>query len=198
MSAEDLKRFLQFLAENEEAAGKVKGMGVDNLDAIVAYGKELGYEFDRQELEELRSKVVELYKARAKKNLEKVVAAAEKEQRPGMQNLHRFVQLVGENAEIAQKVQEISFNDPKAIVAYAGELGFEFDERDLEEFGSKMLEKADELSEEELDQVAGGAVPAILTVAAAGAVVAGVGAAGLAGLALGVAAGVGAVVAAVR
>ncbi|MCL6611574.1 MAG: Nif11-like leader peptide family natural product precursor [Peptococcaceae bacterium] len=193
MSAEDLKRFMQFLAENEEAAGKVKEIGVDNLDAIVAYGKELGYEFDRQELEELRSKVAELYKARIKKNLEKA-AAQVKEQRPGMQNLNRFVQLVGENAEIAQKVQEISFDDPKGIIAYAGELGFEFDERDLEEFGNRMLEQSDELSEEELEQVAGGAAPVIAVFLASAAVV-GVSAVavvgGVAGAAVGMAALVG-------
>ena len=46
-----------------------------------------------------------------------------------MRNLHRFVQLVGENKEIAEKMQEISFDDPKAIIAYAKDLGFEFDEK---------------------------------------------------------------------
>ncbi|BAF60492.1 DNA-binding protein H-NS [Pelotomaculum thermopropionicum SI] len=104
MSVEDLNRFMQFLAENEEAANKVKEVGVENLEAIAAYARELGYEFDRRELEEVMNKVTELYGARIKKNLEKAAAAADKEQRPGMRNLHRFVQLVGENAEIAKKV----------------------------------------------------------------------------------------------
>ena len=44
-------------------------------------------------------------------------------------------------------MQEISFDDPKAIIAYARDLGFEFDEKDLEEFGGNMLERSDELSE---------------------------------------------------
>ncbi|BAF60490.1 hypothetical protein PTH_2309 [Pelotomaculum thermopropionicum SI] len=110
---------MQFIAENEEAANKVKEIGVENLEAIAAYGRELGYEFERRELEELRNKVTELNRARIKKNLEKAAAAAKKEQRAGMQNLNRFVQLVGENAEIAQKVQEIGFSDPGAIIACA-------------------------------------------------------------------------------
>ncbi|BAF60480.1 hypothetical protein PTH_2299 [Pelotomaculum thermopropionicum SI] len=79
-----------------------------------------------------------------------------------MRNLHRFVQLVGENADMAGKVQEIGFSDPGAIIAYAREHGFEFDERDLEEFGSQILEKSDEFSEEELEQVAGGVWPGIV------------------------------------
>ncbi|BAF60536.1 hypothetical protein PTH_2355 [Pelotomaculum thermopropionicum SI] len=186
MSIEGLNKFMQFLAENEEAAGKVKEIGVENLEAIAAYGRELGYEFDRRELEELRSKVADLNRARIKKNLEKA-AAADKEQRPGMRNLHRFVQLVGENADIAKKVQEIGLDDPKAIIAYAKEHGFEFDERDLGEFGSRMLEKSDELSEEELDQVAGGWTAAVVL---AGVVVAGVVLAG-AGLATAVVTAIG-------
>ncbi|BAF60534.1 hypothetical protein PTH_2353 [Pelotomaculum thermopropionicum SI] len=190
MSVEDLNRFMQFLAENEEAANKVKEVGVENLEAIAAYARELGYEFDRRELEEVMNKVTELYGARIKKNLEKAAAAADKEQRPGMRNLHRFVQLVGENAEIAKKVQEIGFSDPGAIIAYAREHGFEFDEQDLEEFGSQMLEQSDELSEEELEQVAGGVWPGVvLGVAAAG--VAGAVLAGVAGVVVGVGLGVG-------
>ena len=127
----------------------------------------------------MRKKVIDLHKVRIKKNLEKAVAAADKEQRPGMRNLHRFVQLVGENKEIAEKVQEISFDDPKAIIAYARDLGFEFDEKDLEEFGGNMLERSDELSEEELEMVAGGfvdlmALVAFLSIAAAGAAAVGV------------------------
>ena len=181
---------MQFIAENEEAANKVKEIGVENLEAIAAYGRELGYEFERRELEELRNKVTELNRARIKKNLEKAAAAAKKEQRAGMQNLNRFVQLVGENAEIAQKVQEIGFSDPGAIIACARELGFAFDERDLEDFGSQMLEQSDELSEEELEQVAGGVWPGVvLGVAAAG--VAGAVLAGVAGVVVGVGLGVG-------
>ncbi|BAF60481.1 hypothetical protein PTH_2300 [Pelotomaculum thermopropionicum SI] len=38
MSIEDLNKFMQFLAKNEEAAGKVKEIGVENLEAIAAYG----------------------------------------------------------------------------------------------------------------------------------------------------------------
>ncbi|HUM59485.1 MAG TPA: Nif11-like leader peptide family RiPP precursor [Bacillota bacterium] len=178
MSIEELNRFLQMVATNEELAEKMKEIG-ENDDAIVAYGKELGYDFDRQDIEELRKKVIDLHKVRIKKNLEKAVAAADKEQRPGMRNLHRFVQLVGENKEIAEKVQEISFDDPKAIIAYARDLGFEFDEKDLEEFGGNMLERSDELSEEELEMVAGGfvdlmALVAFLSIAAAGAAAVGV------------------------
>lgn len=85
-----------------------------------------------------------------------------------MRNLHRFVQLVGENKEIAEKMQEISFDDPKAIIAYAKDLGFEFDEKDLEEFGGNMLEQSDELSEEELEMVSGGFVGVVVFLMVAG------------------------------
>ena len=181
MSIEELNKFLQMVTTNEEAANKMKEIGED-VDALIAYGKELGYEFDRQDIKEVRKKVIELNRVRIKKNLEKAAAAAAKEQRQGMRNLHRFVQLVGENKEIAEKMQEISFDDPKAIIAYAKDLGFEFDEKDLEEFGGNMLEQSDELSEEELEMVSGGFVGVVvfLMVAglAAGAIAAGALAAG--------------------
>jgi predicted ribosomally synthesized peptide with nif11-like leader len=157
MSIEELNKFMQMVATNKEAAEKMKEIG-ENDDAIVAYGKDLGYDFDRQDIKELRKKVIDLHKIRIKKNLEKSPAADDKEQRPGMRNLHRFVQLIGENKEIAEKVQEISFDDPKAIISYAKDLGFEFDEKDLEEFGSNVLGQSDELSEEELEMVSGGFV----------------------------------------
>jgi predicted ribosomally synthesized peptide with nif11-like leader len=171
MSIEELNKFLQMVTTNEEAANKMKEIG-DNVDAIIAYGKELGFEFDRQEFDELRKKVIELHKVRIKKNMEKAAATADM-QRPGMRNLHRFVRLVGENKEIAEKVQEISFGDPKAIIAYGRELGFEFDEKDLEELGSNVLEQSDELSEEELEMVSGGFVTVGLAIAAMVGVMAG-------------------------
>jgi len=40
MSIEELNRFMQFLAENEAAAKKIKEIGVENLEAIAAFGKE--------------------------------------------------------------------------------------------------------------------------------------------------------------
>jgi predicted ribosomally synthesized peptide with nif11-like leader len=175
MSIEELNKFMQMVIMNKEAANKLKELG-ENVDAIIAYGKELGYEFDRQDIEELRKKVIELHKVRIKKNLEKAADAEDKEQRPGMRNLQRFVQLVGENKEIAEKVREISFGDPKAIIAYAKDLGFEFDEKDLEEFGGNVLGQSDELSEEELEMVSGGffwdavALAVLITIAVVAAV----------------------------
>ncbi|MCL6611576.1 MAG: Nif11-like leader peptide family RiPP precursor [Peptococcaceae bacterium] len=192
MSIESLNKFLQMLAENEEAANKVKEIGLENAEEIIAYARKLGYDFNRQEFDELRNRVIDINKARIKKNLEKA-AAQVKEQRTGMQNLNRFVKLVEENKDIANKVQEIGFDDPKAIIAYAGELGFEFDEQDLEEFGSQILEQSDELTEEELEQVAGGGVLALVVLGlyAAGAAAVGVGVgtavgAAMAGVAVGV------------
>lgn len=66
MSIEELNRFLQMVATNEELAEKMKEIG-ENDDAIVAYGKELGYDFDRQDIEELRKKVIDLHKVRIKR-----------------------------------------------------------------------------------------------------------------------------------
>ena len=73
-----------------------------------------------------------------------------------MQNLKKFVQLIYEDAIVAAKVQEIGFNCPDAVIGYAKELGFEFGQQDMEEFGNMVLGQSDELSEEELAKVAGG------------------------------------------
>ena len=164
MSIEELNKFLQMVTTNEEAANKMKEIGED-VDALIAM-QGTGYEFDRQDIKEVRKKVIELNRVRIKESGK--VRRWAKEQRQGMRNLHRFVQLVGENKEIAEKMQEISFDDPKAIIAYAKDLGFEFDEKDLEEFGGNMLEQSDELSEEELEMVSGGFVGVVVFLMVAG------------------------------
>ncbi|HHU76887.1 MAG TPA: Nif11-like leader peptide family natural product precursor, partial [Firmicutes bacterium] len=75
MSIEELNKFLEMVTTNEEAAKRMKEIGED-VDALIAYGKELGYEFDRQDIKEVRKKVIELNRVRIKKNLEKAAAAA--------------------------------------------------------------------------------------------------------------------------
>ena len=90
------------------------------------------------------------------KDPEKFLSAASEQERSGMQNLKKFVQLIFEDASVAAKVQEIGFNSPNAVIGYAKELGFEFDQQDMEEFGNIVLGQSDELSEEELAKVSGG------------------------------------------
>ena len=90
------------------------------------------------------------------KNPEKFMSAAAEEERAGMQNLKRFVQLIFEDASVNAKVQEIGFNSPEAVIDYAKELGFEFNLQDMQEFGSMVLGQSDELSEDELANVSGG------------------------------------------
>jgi predicted ribosomally synthesized peptide with nif11-like leader len=50
MSVEDLKKFGQMCNEKEEVRTKAKAIGIDNIDAQIAYAKELGLHFTQEDL----------------------------------------------------------------------------------------------------------------------------------------------------
>ena len=73
----------------------------------------------------------------------------------GMKALVEFVKYVGENKEAAEKVKDFS-NDAQAIMSYAKGLGYSFEEKDIQEYGRKVLLQTEELSDHDLEKVAGG------------------------------------------
>ena len=53
MSVENLKKYGQLCAENEEVRKKAKEIGIQDLEGQIAYGKTLGLEFSKEDFEAL-------------------------------------------------------------------------------------------------------------------------------------------------
>lgn len=57
MSVEDLKKYGQMAAENEEVREKAKSIGLQDIDGQIAYAKTLGLEFTKEDMEALSKEV---------------------------------------------------------------------------------------------------------------------------------------------
>ncbi len=80
-----------------------------------------------------------------------------------VEDLKEFGKKIAENEEIKNRAKEIGL-DPKGIIAYGKELGLKFDEEDMKTLSAEAGLTEEELSEEELEKIAGG----IATVTLAG------------------------------
>ncbi len=76
-----------------------------------------------------------------------------------------FSQKVLEDQELKKKAKEIGMNDLDGIIALAKENGFDITKEDFEA-AAKEFESNNELSDEDLEQVAGGVVTVGLALAA--------------------------------
>ena len=168
MGRENLEKFFKFLAENPNHQDKVKSFGGD-VNALVALAKELGYEIDAGELRDYREKSLQLLKGR----MEKKLAQPGDSQGPGVQAFFALMNLAETDEEVAAKLAELGAGEPEELIAYGKEKGFVFDRQDMLDIGKDILEPTDELSEEELELVAGGTTLVLLGFLAVGLVAAG-------------------------
>ena len=186
MNRESLEKFFNFLAENQEHQAKVKNLGGD-ADALVAYARELGYEFSPEELRIYQDKARELLKSRLQKKLAQPGVSLS----PGARDFYALTKLAETDEEVAKRLEEIasgSQETPEELIAYGKEKGFNFDRQDMLAIGKDILEPSDELSDEDLELAAGGIVDLIAL-----AVFVGIGLGVAVAGGVGVAAGVGAV-----
>lgn len=98
----------------------------------------------------------------------------------------KYGQLIVDNEEVRQKAKEIGMNNLEGQIAYAKELGLEFTVDDMKDMAEEAGISTDELSDEQLEQVAGGGVSTTAALVT-GFVSAAVGAVGVAVGAVGVA-----------
>ena len=99
-------------------------------------------------------------------------------------DLKKFGQMIQEDPKVRQRAKEIGIANLDNQIAYAKELGLEFDKDDLQALADEAGISKGELSEEQLEQVAGGCV----TITAVLCGVVGVGVAGVLGASAGMAA----------
>ena len=150
MGRAGLEGFFKAVAESREGLDKVKSFGGD-MEALAAYAKELGYDVSPEALREHQANSLKLIKGRVKKSKETKAAV-----RPGMKDFYALLELAEADPEVAKRLEELGIATREELIAYGKEKGFVFDEQDLEAVGSDILEPEDELSEEELELVAGG------------------------------------------
>jgi predicted ribosomally synthesized peptide with nif11-like leader len=74
-----------------------------------------------------------------------------------VENLKKYGKMCEENEEVRKKAKEIGLQDVDGHIAYGKSLGLEFSKEDFAALAKEaVLEKKDELSEEDLKKVAGG------------------------------------------
>ena len=186
MSRENLEGFSKFLMENKDSRAKLKSLGGD-VAALAAFAKESGYDVTAEELCEYQEKALIVMKSRVQS------LQPGKSLSAGAKAFYDMIKAAESDMEMAKRVAELSSGSPEELIAYGREKGFIFNEQDMQAVGKEILEPSDELSEEELEMVAGGEITLLLSlvflalVAAGAGVGAGVGLAAGAGAAVGVA-----------
>jgi len=184
MNREGLDAFFTFLSENPEHHTKVTELGGD-VDATIAYARELGYDISPDELQKYQNQAREIIKGRMRKVRQEQAQAPLS---PGAKAFFEMINLADTDEAVAERLTELATAAPEELIAYGKEKGFVFDEKDMQAIGDSILEPTDELSDEELEMAAGGIVDLIAL-----AVFVGIGLGVAVAGGVGVAAGVGAV-----
>jgi predicted ribosomally synthesized peptide with nif11-like leader len=86
----------------------------------------------------------------------------------------KYGQMIAEDEKVRAKAKEIGISDPDGQIAYAKTLGLEFTVNDMEDLVKEAGVSKDELSEEDLEKVAGGVFSTIAAVIGVVGAVAGV------------------------
>ena len=150
MSREGLEKLIQLMSADDECREHSKSIGSD-MEALVAYAKELDCDVSPEELHECREKSLKLLKGRMKQSQRSEASLS-----PGVREFYALVDLSETDKEVEKRLAEISAGTREELIAYGREKGFNFDEQDIQAVSKDILEPTDELSEEELELVAGG------------------------------------------
>jgi len=189
MSREGFEGFSRLLMENKEILAKVKSFG-DSNDKVSAYAKEMGFDVSSEELREYQDMAIRILDSRIQK-----LKQSEATLSPGAKEFYKLIELSETDEDVANRMVELGSGTVNDLIAYGKEKGFTFTEQDIKAVSKDIMDSSDELSEEELEMVAGGVLFAF-----AAAVVVGValgGAATVGAACVGAAAGAGVILLAV-
>jgi len=165
MKEQTLIEFITYLKTNPECFEKVKELGDDNA-ALAAYARELGYDFTPDDLSELKVKAQQLIGDKWRQLDESAMS-------DGAKQFMEFTKLAEVDNDIAKEVAGLSGN-PQGLIEYGKEKGFVFNALDMKEVAKKLMEQEEELSDYELESVAGGITLTVLMVIGTVGLVAGV------------------------
>jgi len=180
MSKEGLENFFKFLAEDRECRAKVKDFGGD-MDAAAAYARELGYDVSPEELRECQDKARRVLN----NGMQKMLQQHEATLTGGVREFYALMKMAEVDEEAAKRMAELNTGKPEELIAYGREMGFYFNEKDIQDVGKFILESSDELSDEELELAAGGTT-VLVAFGVSAAIVLGIAAMGGAFIAFGV------------
>ena len=185
MGQKGLEQFLNFVATSRDLQEQMKGLGGD-VDALAAFARELGYDVSPEELRSYTDKAREMLKSRLQQAQREPGAS----QSPGVKEFFALMKLGESDEAVGKRLDELSGGTPEELIAYGKEKGFLFSREDMLDIGKDILEPSDELSDEELELVAGGTTMGLLVAFLVGGLIGGVAVAG----GVGATASVGAVV----
>ena len=154
MERKGIEEFLRLVTENKAVQEEIKSIGGD-MDSLAAYAREQGYDVSPQELRKCREQAVQLAKIRMR-GLAAQAQRPEASVSPGVREFYALLALGKTDKEVGKRLEELAEGDPEQLIAYGREKGFTFTGQDLQLIGNAILEPTDELSEEELEMVAGG------------------------------------------
>ena len=150
MNNDSIARFASALANNPQLMARAESLGAD-MDAIAAFAGELGYNISAEDLREYKDNANQLLQNR----LQKVQQPAAP-QSPGVQAFFALTKLAETDESVAKQLEEIGTDAIDDLITYGAEKGFIFTAQDMAEVGKEILAPSDELSDEELEMVAGG------------------------------------------
>jgi len=74
----------------------------------------------------------------------------------GAQDLVKLLNLANTDEDVATRLDELGTTSKAELIAYGKEKGFNFTEEDIDTINNELFGASDELSGDELEQVAGG------------------------------------------
>jgi len=166
MEKDRLEQFFKQMVEDPAVQEKAISFGGD-MDALASYAKELGYDVSAEELRTYTNDALKMLTGK----LQKKAAGPQKAQSPGAKAFFSLVKLAETDEDVALRLNELAEATPEELIAYGADLGFVFTEQDMLDIGKDILEPSDELSDEDLELVAGGSVSLFLAVGVAAVVV---------------------------
>ena len=84
----------------------------------------------------------------------------------GAQALVKLLSLIGTDADVKKQLNELGTETKAELIAYGKEKGFDFTEEDVDAVGNEIFGASDELSDDDLKQVASGGIVSLGTVVA--------------------------------
>ena len=160
MSLKSIEKFAGFLTENKECREKAESFGSD-IKALASYAQEQGFDVTAEELQDLQEKTQQLIKNRIHKIQQSDIQLSE-----GAREFNKFIELSERDEEVARQIENLSSGSAEELIALGKEKGFIFTEEDMRSVANEIMEPKNELSEEELELVAGGVLLAFASVAA--------------------------------
>jgi len=144
-----IQQFYSHLIKNPGCLAKVKELG-DDMTAIAAYACELGYEVTTDVLTAHNNKTKQVLEAKWKE-----LDDGKESLSDGAKQFMEFSKLADADTEVAKRITEM-YKSPQEMINYGKEKGYSFDTKDMEEVAKKFMEQEEELSDDELEAVAGG------------------------------------------